>query len=60
MIDNLQYHSSLGASDHLVLLFDFICYIPPENQGPPRRNFFKEDYEAMSEVLLESAWAILL
>ena len=28
MIDNLQYHSSLGASDHLVvLLFDFICYI---------------------------------
>ena len=56
MIDNLQYHSSLGVSDNLVLLFDFKCYIPPENQGPPRRNFFKGDYEAMREILLESAW----
>ena len=56
MIDNLQYKSSLGASDHLVLVFDFICYIPPDTQGPPRRNFFKGDYEAMREVLLESTW----
>ena len=56
MIDNLQYHSSLGASDHLMLLFDFLCDIPSKNQGPPRRNFFKGDYDAMREVLLESAW----
>ena len=56
MIDNLQYQTNLGASDHLVIVFDFICYIPPDNQGPPRRNFFKGDYEAMREVLGESTW----
>ena len=56
MIDNLQYQTNLGASDHLVLTFDFICYIPPDNQGPPRRIFFKGDYDAMREVLRKSTW----
>ena len=55
MIDNLQYQTNLGASDHLVLTFDFVCYIPP-NKGPPRRNFFKGDYDAMREVLQKSTW----
>lgn len=54
MIDNLTNHPGLGASDHLVLTFDFICYMPTETQGPPRHNFFKGDYEIMREVLLES------
>ena len=25
MIENLQYQANLGASDHLVLTFDFVC-----------------------------------
>ena len=39
-----------------MLTFDFVCYIPPDNQGPPRRNFFKGDYDAMREVLWKSTW----
>ena len=56
MIDDLQYQTNLEAKDQLVLVFDFISYIPPENQGPPRRYFFKGNYDAMREVLLESMW----
>lgn len=51
MIDSLEYLSSLGASDHLVLLFNYVCYIPLDTTGPPKYNFFKGDYVAMREAL---------
>ena len=40
MIDSLEYLPSLDASDHLVLSFNFVCYIPPDTTSPPKYNFF--------------------
>ena len=56
MVDSLEYLPSLGASDHLVLLFNYVCYIPPESSGPPKFNFFKGDYVAMREALAVMDW----
>ena len=41
MTDSLEYLPSLGASDHLVLLFNYVCYIPPDTTGPPKYIFFQ-------------------
>ena len=56
MIDSLEYLPSLGASDHLVLSFNFVCYIPPDTTSPPKYNFFKGDYVAMREALDGMDW----
>ena len=53
---HLEYLPSLGASDHLVLLFNYVCYIPPETSSPPKFNFFKGDYVAMREALGGMDW----
>ena len=55
-VDSLEYLPSLGASDHLVLLFNYVCYIPPESSGPPKFNFFKGDYVAMRDALTVVEW----
>lgn len=56
MVDSLEYLPSLGASDHLVLMFNYVCYIPPDSAGPPKYNFFKGDYVAMREALGDMVW----
>ena len=56
MTDSLEYLSSLGASDHLVLLFNYVCYIPPDTTGAPKYIFFNGDYVAIREALGSMDW----
>ena len=50
MIDSLEYLPSLGASDHLVLLFNYVCYNPPDTTGPPKYNVFNAMREALGSM----------
>ena len=52
MIDSLEYLPSLGASDHLVLLFNYVCYIPPDTTCPPKYNFSRVTMELCGRPLV--------
>ena len=51
MVECLEYLSPLGASDHKVLTFQFICYCSHTVNSYTHFNYYKGDYEAMRQVL---------
>ena len=55
-IDNLEYQSPLGKSDHCVIIFDYICYVPSNMKAKERRNYRKADYESMRKELDTFDW----
>lgn len=58
MVDNVEYLPSVGVSDHLLLIFDYVCYIPTNQRSSQRPNYFKADYVAMNETLTDCDWGI--
>ena len=59
MIEDLNYDSPLGRSDHCVLYFKFRCYCKTDEEKPQRWNFYKGDYSKMAEEM-NCDWETLL
>ncbi len=51
MIENIKYKSPLGASDHIVLSFNFKCYALKKKTTRIRYQYDKADYEKMRQLL---------
>ena len=60
MINNISYPPSLGKSDHLVLIFKFICYTEQQISSFAKLNYFKRNYEVMSLSLRTIDWDSVL
>jgi len=56
MITDLEYMSPIGASDHMCLCFNFMCYTELKPSDIPRPNFYKGDYSAMRAFLSTADW----
>ncbi|XP_033755818.1 uncharacterized protein LOC117338570 [Pecten maximus] len=58
MIDDLKYGESLGSSDHVSIVFDYVCYVnqPINTEHTKRRHFYKGDYSAIREEIREIDW----
>ncbi|MCG8047037.1 MAG: reverse transcriptase domain-containing protein [Candidatus Thiodiazotropha endolucinida] len=58
MINDINYLSSLGKSDHLILTFDFKCYTRLDYSSAQKSmlNFFKADYNAINIQLSGINW----
>lgn len=56
MIDDIQYLSPLGNSDHCVLLFKVICYTQMLNNVPTKRNYNKANYDEARRGLENFDW----
>ncbi|XP_021373499.1 uncharacterized protein LOC110463320 [Mizuhopecten yessoensis] len=59
MIDSLEYKSSIGPSDHLSLVFKFVCYTEDKVGEKPRLKYFKADYAIIREELSKVEWGVM-
>ncbi|CAC5420388.1 unnamed protein product [Mytilus coruscus] len=50
-IANIEYLDPLGASDHCVLKFDYMCYFKYTECAIERLNYYNADYDAMRHDL---------
>ena len=50
-IQNIDYLSPIGNSDHIVLRFNYKCYIDLTSENTSKLNYFKGNYEGMREAL---------
>ena len=50
-IQNIDYLSPIGNSDHIVLRFNYKCYIDLTCENTSKLNYFKGNYEGMREAL---------
>ena len=58
MISNVQFLPGIGKSDHIVILFDFNCFIQPElDVAFNKLNFFKGDYLSISSEFTNIDWS---
>lgn len=61
MIQNISYQAPLWSktaeSDHLVIVFDFICYLESTGEQPHGLNFRKANFKKLSEVFTNIKWA---
>lgn len=49
MINNFVFHNSLGKSDHLSLIFDYICYKVIKSDETLRFNYSKANFASIGE-----------
>jgi hypothetical protein len=59
MIQDLNYDSPLGRSDHCVLYFKFRCYCKTDEEKSQTWNFYRVDYSKMAEEM-NYDWKTLL
>ncbi|MEW8547739.1 MAG: hypothetical protein AB2693_29880, partial [Candidatus Thiodiazotropha sp.] len=59
MIDNIEYFSGLGKSDHLVLYFNFLCYTELKDSKFTKLNYFKGNYNEIQKELLSVDWNLV-
>ena len=52
MLEKINYLPSLGSSDHVLLDFDFNCFINVNKSAFKKFNFFKGDYNSINQALL--------
>ncbi len=60
MVDELQYKPGLGKSDHICLEFNYNCYTEISVSSQNKLNFFKGNYNAISEDLNNIQWELEL
>ena len=60
MIDSIEYLPGIGASDHVWLQFNFICYSSPMPTDRPKYNLHQADFNKMRELLQPIDWNDLL
>ena len=53
MVSNMNYLSGLGSSDHVLISFDFYCFIDVTKGPFTKFNFFKGDYISVNQALLD-------
>ena len=56
MINDIEYHQSLGKSDHLVLIFDFICEKEIKENITPKFDFNKAEFHTINNVIRSTEW----
>lgn len=56
MINDLEYLPPLGASDHVCLFFQFLCYTEKRLSKETRYNFHKGDYDLLRSYLGSVDW----
>ena len=56
MINNIEYQSPLGKSDHSVLTFKFNCYTILKNYVRTKLYYNKADYESITKELKDIDW----
>ena len=57
MISEIMYSAALGKSDHVVLSFDFMCYLDTiEEASQERYLYHKGDYVKMNDNLGKISW----
>ena len=60
MIDEIEYASPLGKSDHCVLKFQFNCYTEIKERTKLVRYYDKADYDEISREIENTDWEALL
>ena len=55
-IEEIEYQSPLGKSDHCVLTFKYVCSIPMRKVNRTRKNYRKADYPGIKADLEEMDW----
>ena len=56
MIEDIEYLSSLGKSDHIIISFDFKCYTQQSGKDKIIYNYGKGNYGAMKTELGGINW----
>ena len=51
IVDNIQYSSGLGASDHISFSMCLICNPELKNSSTVKYNFYRGDYVAINSKL---------
>ena len=59
MVEEIEYNSAIGLSDHLTLLIKYNCYWSQEQQIKKRKLFHKADYMSMKKTLVQTDWLTL-
>ena len=50
-IGSIEYLDPVGASDHCVLKFEYMCYFKYTENAIERLNYYKADYDALRQEL---------
>ena len=56
MIEDIEYLSPLGKRDHIIISFDFKCYIQQSGKDKIVYNYGKRNYDAMKTELGGINW----
>ncbi len=56
MIEQIQFSPGIGLSDHLVLCFNYTCYIEENVRLDPHLNYNKGNYVQIIEELSDMNW----
>jgi hypothetical protein len=60
MVEDIDYNSALGLSDHLTLLIKYNCYWSQEKQTKKVKLYHKADYGSMKESLNQIDWPVVM
>ena len=56
LVDELQYNTPLGKSDHVVLQWDFLVKVHHKSSSQRKLNYWKGDYDEISRGLQAINW----
>ena len=59
MVDKINYQPGLGKSDHVVLDFNFNCFIEKNSTTQKKYNFNKGDYNSCKNQLSSIDWSVM-
>ena len=59
MVEKIDYLPSLGKSDHVVLGFNFNCFIDKVLSSQKKYNFNKGDYESCVSYFSTTGWPVM-
>lgn len=59
-IEEIEYQSPLGKSDHCILIFNYVCSLPMRKVNKTRKNYRKANYQGLKADLDEKDWDTIL
>ena len=59
-IDNIEYQSPLGKSDHCVIVFKYMCNIHVTREIKTRKSYRKANFEGMRSEIKDIEWKSIL
>jgi len=60
MVDNVEYLQHLGKSDHLILMFNFNCYVDKNYNMNKKYKYHKGNYLEINNKLKEIEWDVIV